>query len=132
MLDEKGECYDLGKYLREKIKQVDNDYIKKLRESTELSTFQRMEEIEKNAEKGEIVIFTITSICRFPLYDIDFGWGNPVWAGTPTWKFKNSIIFKDTKSDGGIEVYVNMIEEDMAKFECDEEFLAHVSTLDLK
>ena len=55
-----------------------------------------------------------------------------MWAGTPTWKFKNAIIFKDTKSDGGIEVYVNMIEEDMAKLERDEEFLAHVSTSDLK
>ncbi|XP_054806297.1 vinorine synthase-like [Prosopis cineraria] len=43
-------------------------------------------------------------------------------------KFKNVVTLKDTKSSGGIEACVNLTEEDMVKFEHDEEFLAHVST----
>ncbi|XP_028793387.1 vinorine synthase-like [Neltuma alba] len=131
-LNEKGECNDLGRHLREELNKVDKDFIMKLREREGLSTLPKIEEIDKAVEKGEIVRFHFTSICRFPVYEVDFGWGNPTWAGPPTWKFKNVIIFKDTKSGGGIEAYVNLTEEDMAKFERDEEFLAHVSTQGLK
>ncbi|KAI9125945.1 hypothetical protein K1719_003363 [Acacia pycnantha] len=131
-LNETGECHDLGRQLREELKKVDNDFIVKLRERDDLSTLPNLEEIDRAVEKGEMERLHFTSICRFPVYDVDFGWGNPIWAGTPTWKFKNVIIFKDTKSDGGIEVYVNLTEEDMTKFERDEELLAHVSATGLK
>ncbi|XP_028779024.1 vinorine synthase-like [Neltuma alba] len=130
-LDEKGENNDdLGRQLKEEINKVDSDFIVKLRESKEWNP--NREDMAKAIEKGELVPVTFTSLCRFPVYEVDFGWGNPTWTGPPTWKFKNVIVFKDTKSGGGIEAYVNLTKDDMAKFERDEELLAHVSTKGLK
>ncbi|XP_054806300.1 stemmadenine O-acetyltransferase-like [Prosopis cineraria] len=130
ILMEEGECKDLGRQLREELKIVNKNFIVKLRESKEWK-FNK-EEMDREIAKGEMVLFIFTSLCRFPVYDVDFGWGNPTWASPPTWKFKNFVTLKDTKSGGGIEVYVNLAEDDMAKFERDEELLAHVSTERLK
>ncbi|KAI9082248.1 hypothetical protein K1719_035708 [Acacia pycnantha] len=127
-LNEKGECNDLGRHLREEVNKVDNDFLVKLRESKEWNP--NREEIDGGVEnsENEMELFIFASLCRFPMYGVDFGWGNPTWAGPPTWKFKNFVTFIDTKSGGGIEVYVNFTEDDMVKFERDEELLAHVST----
>ncbi|XP_054806301.1 stemmadenine O-acetyltransferase-like [Prosopis cineraria] len=130
ILMEEGECKNLGRQLREELKKVDKDFTVKLRESKEWK-FNR-EETGSEIAKGEIVLFIFTSLCRFPVYEVDFGWGNPTWAAPPTWKFKNFVTLKDTKSGGGIEAYVNLAEDDMAKFERDEELLAYVSIARLK
>ncbi|KAI9125786.1 hypothetical protein K1719_003204 [Acacia pycnantha] len=123
-LDEKGECNDLGIKLREELSKIDKDFIVKLQEGEEW----KPQSISSDSNE-EMVAFVFTSLCWFPVYEVDFGWGNPVWAGPPTWKFKNAVVFKDTVSgEGGIEAYISLTEEDMAKLEGDEEFLEHVST----
>ncbi|XP_062079515.1 stemmadenine O-acetyltransferase-like [Humulus lupulus] len=79
--------------------------------------------------KGELIDLKFTSICRFPLYDhFDFGWGQPMWIGANPLPCKNLIIFVDTKSGDGIEAYIDFEEEDMAKFERDEEFVSFISS----
>lgn len=77
--------------------------------------------------KGEVVTFSFTSLCRFPLYEADFGWGKPTWFGSPALTFKNLVFFVDTPSGDGIEAYVSLKKKDMAKFESDEEFHTFVS-----
>jgi shikimate O-hydroxycinnamoyltransferase len=42
--------------------------------------------------------------------------------------YKNLVGFFDRKSGSGIEVWINLDEEDMAKFEVDKELLAYVSS----
>ena len=74
------------------------------------------------------VVLNFTALCGFPLYDVDFGWGKPflvVWVSLP---FKNLITFSDTELGDGIEAWINLNEEDMAKFECDKELLAYATT----
>ncbi|KAI9108009.1 hypothetical protein K1719_020882 [Acacia pycnantha] len=122
--DEKGECNDLGMKLREELSKIDKDFIVELQEGEEWKR-----ERSSSDSNEEMVVFSFTSLCWFPVYEVDFGWGNPVWAGPPTWKFKNVVVFKDTVSgDGCIEAYISLTEEDMAKLEGNEEFLEHVST----
>ncbi|KAI5352104.1 hypothetical protein L3X38_004995 [Prunus dulcis] len=41
--------------------------------------------------------------------------------------YKNVVLFMDTKEGGGIEAYVSLEEEVMAKFECDSELLSYVA-----
>ncbi|PKI32525.1 hypothetical protein CRG98_047069 [Punica granatum] len=77
--------------------------------------------------KGDFVSFSFTSLCRFPIYEADFGWGKPVWVGSASLTFKNLIVFLDTKSGDGIEAWANLKAEDMAKFENDKELLAYAS-----
>jgi shikimate O-hydroxycinnamoyltransferase len=66
-------------------------------------------------------------LCKFPIYDADFEWGKPVWVCAARLTFKNLVTFIDTKSENVIEAWINLKEEDMAKFECNEELLTHVS-----
>jgi hypothetical protein len=61
------------------------------------------------------------------LYDAEFGWGKPIWVGSPALTFKNLVVFVDCKNGGGIEAYVSLKVEDMMKFEADMELLACVN-----
>ncbi|GMI99768.1 hypothetical protein like AT1G24430 [Hibiscus trionum] len=63
---------------------------------------------------------------EFPLYEADFGWGKPVWAASGDREIKNTAVFLDTITGDGIEAWVTLNEEEMAKLDSDEELLAYV------
>ena len=111
--------------MRDSIKKVDLDYVKKLLESDGHLNF--MAEVTEKANKGEVVAFAFTSLCRFPIYEVDFGWGKPIWGGSTKMLYPNLVTFFDTKSGDGIEAWINLMEEDMAKFEEDKEVMEYVS-----
>ncbi|KAL4637618.1 hypothetical protein ACB092_03G089800 [Castanea dentata] len=90
-----------------------------------------LKEASGNLRKEDIVPFNFSSWCKFPMYEVDFGWGNPMWIGLVSLPFKNVVIYIDTKSGDGIEAWVNLKEEDMAKFESDTKLLAYASTTTL-
>ncbi|KAA8529712.1 hypothetical protein F0562_034188 [Nyssa sinensis] len=122
---DKEDCYGIVKNMRDEIRKVNGDYVKELRQGDKHLTF-----IKNRAEsftKGEIISFSFTSLCRFPLYEADFGWGKPVWVGSASLKFKNLVVFMDTPMGDEIEAWVNLMGEDMAKFEVDKELVAFVS-----
>ncbi|KAB1201186.1 Salutaridinol 7-O-acetyltransferase [Morella rubra] len=112
--------------VRDAIREIDMNYVKRFQENGGQSNF-----VAQNTEKfmkGEVVSLGITSLCRFPLYGVDFGWGKPVWVGSAKLLYKNLVTFFDTKSGNGIEAWINLDEEDMAKFEADEELQVYVSS----
>jgi shikimate O-hydroxycinnamoyltransferase len=119
------EDHGLVRQVREQIKKIDADYVKKMQQGNQLLDFMR--EHAAKFMKGEVVTFNFTSLCRFPLYEADFGWGKPTWFGSPALTFKNLVFFVDTPSGDGIEAYVSLKKEDMAKFESDDEFHTFVS-----
>ncbi len=102
------------------------DYVKKLQEGNE--HLDLIKEFGAKIMTENIVPLYFTSFCRFPIYEVDFGWGNPIWARRVSLPFKNVVVFIDTKSGGGIEAWVNRKEEDMTKFESDTQLRANVST----
>ncbi|KAL1149647.1 hypothetical protein V6Z11_A10G204500 [Gossypium hirsutum] len=77
--------------------------------------------------RGEILTFSFTSLCRFPMYEADFGWGKPIWASSVDRQIKNITTFMDTINGDGIEAWIALNVEEMAKFDCDEELLAYVN-----
>ncbi|KAG7979920.1 hypothetical protein I3843_05G155400 [Carya illinoinensis] len=107
------------------IPKVDINYVNSHREGGANITFQL--DVER-LRKGEVVKLCFTSLCRFPTYEADFGWGKPIWIGSARLLFKNLVTFFDTKEGNGIEIWINLEEEDMAKFEVDKELLAYVSS----
>ncbi|XP_041013015.1 stemmadenine O-acetyltransferase-like [Juglans microcarpa x Juglans regia] len=123
--DHHGECHGIVNQVRESIRKVNVDFVKELQENEGHLNF--IKERAARITKGEVVSFSFTSLCRFPIYEADFGLGKPVWVGSARLTFKNLVAFLDTKSGNGIEAWINLKEEDMAKFECDEELLALVS-----
>ncbi|KAK3443271.1 hypothetical protein EUGRSUZ_B03226 [Eucalyptus grandis] len=117
--------YEIVHQVREAIKQVDRQYIEKLQDGEGYLNW--LKERSARISQGEVVSFSFTSMCRFPIYEADFGWGKPAWVGSASLTFKNLIVFVDTKSGDGIEAWVHLKEDDMAKFEQDKELLALVS-----
>ncbi|XP_030958773.1 stemmadenine O-acetyltransferase-like [Quercus lobata] len=115
--------------VRAAIRKIDNEYVKKLQDHAQHLNF--LKEASGKVMKEDIVPFNFSSWCKFPMYEVDFGWGNPMWIGLVSLPFKNVVIFIDTKSADGIEAWVNLKEEDMAKFESDTELLAYASTTTL-
>ncbi|KAG2701849.1 hypothetical protein I3760_06G063100 [Carya illinoinensis] len=60
----------------------------------------------------------ISSFCRYPLYEADFGWGKPTW---------NVVCLMDTRDGSGIEAWITLSEEDMALFEHEKDLLEYAS-----
>ena len=111
--------------VRDAIKKVNKNYVKNL-----LENGGHMDFIKEHGQKlirGEVASLAFTSLCRFPVYEADFGWGKPAWVGSAKLLYKNLVTFFDTKVGNGIEVWINLEEADMAKFEVDNELLAYVS-----
>ncbi|KAL0297061.1 UNVERIFIED_CONTAM: Acetyl-CoA-benzylalcohol acetyltransferase [Sesamum radiatum] len=71
---------ELLKKIRETIRAVNGEYVAQLRQGDKHLNFPK--ERMAQANKGELVTFNFTSLCRFPLYEADFGWGKPVWVGS--------------------------------------------------
>ncbi|PON39725.1 Transferase [Parasponia andersonii] len=120
--------YEALKKIREGLEMVDMDYLRKVQQGEDLHLEFLMEAAKEIFMKGEQLIpFSFTSLCRFPLYDADFGWGKPAWVSSATLTFDKLVAFMDTKAGNGIEAYIGLKEEDMAKLEDDKEFIKAVS-----
>ncbi|CAN7013043.1 unnamed protein product [Brassica rapa subsp. trilocularis] len=75
-----------------------------------------------------IDLYTMSSWCRKPFYEVDFGWGNPVWIGPASHNIYDNIVFvvlMDSKDGEDVEAWVGIPKQDMATFLCDEELLSY-------
>ncbi|KAL7227690.1 hypothetical protein ACSBR1_022540 [Camellia fascicularis] len=77
-------------------------------------------EANQNLSNAEIDSYLFTSWSRFPFYEIDFGWGKPVWTSVVNMPLKNFIFLMDNKEGDGIEAWVCLDEKDMVNFEQDQ------------
>lgn len=76
--------------------------------------------------KNDMVVYILTSWCRFGTYEVDFGWGKPKWVTTMPCPVKNIIVLMDTRDGEGIEALVNMEEKELILFERNVELLGCV------
>ncbi|CAK9316499.1 unnamed protein product [Citrullus colocynthis] len=116
-------CYGLVKQAREEIGKIDKDYLNRLQESSKFLDYMKMAAAQFST--GELISCSFTSLCRMPIYDVDFGWGKPAWITSPALTFKNLFVFIDKKDGNGVDVYVHLKQEHMNKFEADQEFLKY-------
>lgn len=106
--------------LRESITKIDKDVIKKI-ENGEIFL-----ELKKAFENPSLVPETcnFTTCCRFPIYEVDFGWGKPIWVGPPILPSKNLAILLNTSCGKGIEAWINMFEDDIELLQRDHHLLS--------
>ncbi|KFK25466.1 hypothetical protein AALP_AA8G118400 [Arabis alpina] len=76
--------------------------------------------------KPDIDLYTMTSWCRKPFYDVDFGWGSPVWLGSASHN-ENMVLVAliDSKDGEGVEAWINLPKQDMTVFLHDPDLLAY-------
>lgn len=87
-----------------------------------------LEESARERTRDDAEVYYCSSLCNMSLYDVDFGWGSPIWATAPPQDIKNLMILMETnRGDGSVEAWVVLSEEDAYLFEQDPELLAYAS-----
>ncbi|XP_050204947.1 BAHD acyltransferase At5g47980-like [Mercurialis annua] len=117
--------------IRKGMKDFDENYVTKLVQG---NAFMAIMEALK--EMGSLIhgsgnnteFYIVSSLCKFPFYGIDFGWGKPSWVVPPMESFKNIVALIDSNDGDGIEAWVILKEEDMTIFERDQELLEFASS----
>ncbi|ESQ34047.1 hypothetical protein EUTSA_v10007649mg [Eutrema salsugineum] len=117
----------LVEQIREEIRKIDALYVNKIQEDSRAHLEFRNKHFS-GFFKGEIVSLTLTSLCKFPVYDADFGWGKPLWFASTSMIDENQGAFIDTKEGDGIEALINLDQNHMSRFESDGELLRYVSS----
>nr|XP_043622813.1 acyltransferase Pun1-like [Erigeron canadensis] len=80
--------------------------------------------IEEFQRKVEGCCYICTSMCGYPTYGIDFGWGKALKATIAGNCGKNSFILMDTPNGDGIEVLACLGKQDMSIFQTNPDLLA--------
>ncbi|XP_065847788.1 stemmadenine O-acetyltransferase-like [Euphorbia lathyris] len=123
--DREGECcYEIGRRIKDSIRGVNAETLEELKKGELHFSMEAFME----CLKGGMARYSFSSWCHFPIYEVDFGWGMPEWVTTSSVFIDNVVTFLDTKQGQGIEAWVNMTEDDMAKFENDKHLLSHLSS----
>lgn len=103
----------------------------------EIQDIKDVEELSERLRKSmftfwdnEIPSYLISSVCRFPFYEVDFGFGKPVQVMHKSGNVQaNILVLMDTPSGDGIEATVQLKEEEMDIFLKDKELLAYAKDL---
>lgn len=133
-IDDESDLDGLVCQLREAITKPDADFVQSLQGAGGFRNyFQALkDEDEEYADVKDRITFTSSS--SFGFYDIDFGWGKPVWVGSAGFggsiiSFSTTVILMNTRLGDGIEAWVYLLEDYMNFLQVDKELLAF-ATLD--
>ncbi|KAL2323175.1 hypothetical protein Fmac_027554 [Flemingia macrophylla] len=123
------ELSDLVIKFREAVNLIDSDFVKTLQGEEGFVKFCEISKhVIETASKGAMMgtngvnHINYTSLCNLGLYDVDFGWGKPIWVPVVS-ENDNFLIFMDTPSGKGIEAWVYLNEDKMAILQQDNELL---------
>ncbi|XWS64838.1 hypothetical protein CRYUN_Cryun05aG0038700 [Craigia yunnanensis] len=114
----------LSRKIHDSINEIDDEYIRKIYTNGECFNkfmVKACEDYEKNSKIG---VFYFTSWCRFPFYETDFGCGKPMWVEGAL-RGNRSACFLDTSDGEGIEAWITLSKEEMAKLEQQPGILAY-------
>ncbi|CAL0324903.1 unnamed protein product [Lupinus luteus] len=129
--NEETELHELVTKIREGLYEFCDKKVKNFRNLSFVSEFlKQITYLPKQKEVTyvkPITLFFFASWCNLPTYEVDFGWGKPIWVTSIGSPVKNCVIFMDARDGNGIEALVNMEEHDLVKFESDVEILQYAS-----
>ncbi|CAI9259455.1 unnamed protein product [Lactuca saligna] len=109
------------------VSRIDSEFVKKLQGD---KGREMMEDCLKRLKDCEDHV-GFTSWCKMGFYEVDFGWGKPMWVcgsvsdGSPV--FMNLIVLIDTRCGKGIEAWVSMDEHDINILKHNSELLEFAS-----
>ncbi|KAK6115694.1 hypothetical protein DH2020_007963 [Rehmannia glutinosa] len=121
---------ELVRKMRDAIRKIDNDFVNRMVGEDGLLGYRQnlgltWSEVPENAD-----LLSISSWCSFGFYNVDFGFGNPIWltrcdtgcdSGS---RFLNVVWLMDTRDGDGIEAWVILDEKYMSVFDNVEELRA--------
>ncbi|XP_073127098.1 limonoid 7-O-acetyltransferse-like [Henckelia pumila] len=116
--------------VRKSISKIDGDYVKKIQGDDGFITMHKyLKEIEELGSK-DVDYYGFTSWRKLGFYEVDFGWGKPVWVSSidsSGYFFMNLVILMDTRCGSGIEAWMTLDKQEMDALERNKEFRARCS-----
>ncbi|CAH8350720.1 unnamed protein product [Eruca vesicaria subsp. sativa] len=74
----------------------------------------------------ETDLYSMSSWCRKPFYEVDFGWGTPAWVGsTSTYNNIAYVCLIDSKDGASVEAWISLPEQDIPIFLRDQDLLSY-------
>lgn len=115
--------------LREAISKIDGNLLLGLSQDKNIisSSLGKISGADSSDKADHILC---SSWCKFGFYDVDFGWGRPIWVsniGLLGPVFINLIFLIDTRSGDGIEAWVTLDEQEMDLMQEDPELRSFAS-----
>ncbi|CAA3021232.1 vinorine synthase-like [Olea europaea subsp. europaea] len=119
--------------VRESIRRIDGNFVKRIQGDEGMIGYIKNLEETNALIPGEANCLNFSSWCNFGVYDIDFGWGKPIWVANYVSTDScnspklNDVMFLDTRDGKGMEVYVTIGEQYAAAFDKIEELQSLIS-----
>ncbi|KAL0397400.1 UNVERIFIED_CONTAM: Stemmadenine O-acetyltransferase [Sesamum calycinum] len=98
------------------IRTIDDEYIRETEmEDRYLSDLGKLSNLVSEGEAD--IGFIFSSWCRFPTYEVDFGWGKPFWVCTTALLMNHLVILTSTRDGDGIEAWINLLPDQLQSLE---------------
>nr|GMD46707.1 vinorine synthase-like [Ipomoea batatas] len=130
-----GDLPGLVNQIRNSISKINDDYVKRMRGEQGRNLMRKtLKDIEDFGSSNHAAAgyLGFTSWCKIGFYDVDFGFGKPVWvsptSSTGSAVFMNLVVLMETKN-GGMErwneeeAWITLDEEEMQRFDLSESLL---------
>ncbi|KAK4712948.1 hypothetical protein R3W88_018855 [Solanum pinnatisectum] len=119
------EWFSLVGKIKSAIGRIDANYVERIHgeEGFEFvkSNFKQVGELIMS-QGDDISVLRISSWCKFPIYEANFGWGEPILTIVALLGVKDNIVLLDSiEFLGGIEAWIVMADQEMTLFEHDKE-----------
>ncbi|KAI8003915.1 Stemmadenine O-acetyltransferase [Camellia lanceoleosa] len=115
--------------LRGAVQKINGDHILSLQGDQRFAVVSGVIDELRNMYSDETPdLYTCATWCGLGFYDVDFGWGKPLWIVSPVRDgnglvYSNIIFLMDTKSGDGVEVILLLPQSHMDKLLCDQDFI---------
>ncbi|KDO46444.1 hypothetical protein CISIN_1g037811mg [Citrus sinensis] len=124
----------LARNVHESKKMVGGDFVRKVyQDGGVVFVNQYKEAVEELLKDGtnndttnSVRLFGFSGPMGLQFYEIDFGWGKPVWV-TSAMRMHNTAMLLDTRDGKGVEAWVGLPINDMPKLEQDPGILTYAS-----
>ncbi|KAJ0466870.1 putative vinorine synthase [Helianthus annuus] len=115
--------------LRESITRIDSDHIESQKgvkgHETFIEVLQRLNQLMDVTAEGNCL--AATSLLNSGMYDLDFGWGKPIWFYVMNPRVSKTVALNETLKDGGVEAIVTLSPDEMEILERDSELLSYAT-----
>lgn len=124
---ETGDFQTLVTLLSDSVRKTAKEYGRVLCDGDEgkMVVIEPLKKVSEILGNDEVSTYWFSSWSKLPFYELDFGWGKPVWVSSVNLRVKNAVFLMDEREGDGIEAWVHLDENEMLDFQQDADIRAY-------
>ncbi|KAI3829436.1 hypothetical protein L1987_03560 [Smallanthus sonchifolius] len=115
--------------IRESIEKINTDRIESMKgekgHEKVIESLMRLNHLMDMTVEGDCIF--ATSLLNSGMYELDFGWGKPIWFYVMNARLVRRVALNETLKGGGVEAIVTLSPDEMEIFERDSKLLAYAT-----